>query len=87
MICGGQSGLSTCARIAYRLRFASISHESCFHTVYVQHPEVKNAIRKIEEITRVPYENYESFQVMYSVCAATDFVCYSCMISYIPFKV
>lgn len=28
-----------------------------------QHPDVRSAIRKIEEVTNVPYENYESFQV------------------------
>jgi hypothetical protein len=30
----------------------------------MKHPEVRNAIRKIEEVTNVPYANYESFQVI-----------------------
>ena len=28
------------------------------------HPDVRSAIRKIEEVTMVPYQNYESFQVL-----------------------
>jgi hypothetical protein len=38
----------------------------------MQHPDVRSAIRKIEEVTMVPYQNYESFQVgTYSRYAGT----------------